>query len=149
MRRAWILTAITALLVLAAACEPGRHSSAGFRLPGDGGAERGKAAFVSLGCNNCHSVSGVELPAATDPRSVSIELGGERAFEMNDGYLVTSIINPSHKIATYPTAKVVSAAGVSLMPSQAEQMTVQQLTDIVAFLQEHYVKKTMPNRYSY
>jgi L-cysteine S-thiosulfotransferase len=148
MRRASNLLPITAILFLMTACEPGRHSSAGFRLPEHGSAERGKAAFVELGCNNCHSVSGVELSNPQDPRSVSIELGGEKAFEMNDGYLVTSIINPSYKIAGYSKQQV-SAAGVSLMPSHAESMTVQQMTDIVAFLQSRYSKKTMPNRYSY
>jgi L-cysteine S-thiosulfotransferase len=148
MRRASSLLLITAFLLLVTACEPGRHSSAGFRLPDDGSVDRGKAAFVDLGCNNCHSVSGVELAAPSDPRSVSIELGGEKAFEMNDGYLVTSIIHPSYKIAGYPKERV-SAAGVSLMPSHAEHMTVQQMTDIVAFLQSHYSKKAMPSRYSY
>jgi L-cysteine S-thiosulfotransferase len=148
MRLTSTIILIAALLVLVGGCQTGPHSSAGFRLPEDGNAERGKAAFVGLGCNNCHTVTGAELPAATDPRSVSIALGGEKAYEMNDGYLVTSIINPSYKLASYPKEKI-AVAGTSLMPSHAEQMTVQQMTDIVVFLQSHYTKKTLPNRYSY
>lgn len=148
MRHHFGLIGIAALFVLSAACETGRHSSAGFRLSEDGNIERGKAAFVSLGCNNCHTVSGADLPAAADQRSVSVALGGEKSYQMNDGYLVASIVNPSYRIASYPKEKV-TAAGFSLMPSHAEQMTVQQLTDIVAFLQNHYSKRSLPNRYSY
>jgi hypothetical protein len=44
---------IAALLSAGVACDSGRHSSAGFRLPQDGDAERGKLAFVELGCPSC------------------------------------------------------------------------------------------------
>src|SRR5579883_1177437 len=54
-RRA-VLAAIS--LAVLAGCESGRHASTGFRLPPDGDAERGKAAFVAFGCAACHEVAG-------------------------------------------------------------------------------------------
>ena len=57
-----------AVLLGVVACESGRHSPAGFRLPADGSVERGKAAFVTLECHHCHEVQGVELPPPTVSR---------------------------------------------------------------------------------
>jgi sulfur-oxidizing protein SoxX len=147
MQRQFKPIAIIGMLAALAACDTGRHSAAGFRLPASGDAARGKTEFVALGCSNCHSVEGAELPAPTGRIAVPIKLGGEKTFEMNDGYLVTSIINPSYKIARYSKAQV-ATSGVSLMPSHAENMTVQQLVDVVAFLQAHYSTRTLPSRYS-
>ena len=54
------------------------------------------------------------------------------------GQLVTSIINPSHKlIKRYPIDEI-SGGGQSLMPIMNEFMTVRQLIDLVAFLQDQY-----------
>jgi hypothetical protein len=51
---------------------------------------------------------------------------------------VTAIINPSHKLAKgYPFAEV-SNGGKSKMPVYNGFMTVQELIDIVMFLQPHY-----------
>lgn len=55
------LLPIVALLGGTVACDSGRHSSAGFRLPVSGDVERGKVAFVQLGCNHCHEVNGMDL----------------------------------------------------------------------------------------
>jgi mono/diheme cytochrome c family protein len=122
---AWIVT----ILALGAftGCG-GRHSAAGFRLPEDGDIELGKAAFIQLECTRCHTVAGVELPSPTDVGK-PVPLGG-RVYEVRtDGYLVTSIIHPSH---------VVTVGEESHMPSFARNMTVKQLVDLVAFLQSTY-----------
>jgi len=51
---------------------------------------------------------------------------------------VTSIINPSHKLARgYPIEQVTNN-GQSKMPNYNGYMTVQELIDIVSFLQPHY-----------
>ena len=131
-----ITTLAVALLV--SACETGRHSATGFRLPANGDAARGKAVFLEFGCARCHNVSGAaDLPAPAQ-LAKPVVLGGEKAFEMPDGYLVTSIINPTYR-----------RPAQTPMPSHADQMTVQQLTDLVAFLQTHYTTRTVPSRYGY
>jgi mono/diheme cytochrome c family protein len=140
--------AIATLLSAGVACESGRHSSSGFRLPADGDVERGKAAFVALECHNCHEVSGVDLPRPAAQPMVPVVLGGEVIKEPSDGYLVTSVIYPSYRLARYPKDQITSG-GKSRMPHYAEKMTVQQLVDIVAFLQSRYTVRPMPTRYAY
>jgi len=126
----------------AIACNSGRHSSAGFRLPFDGDIERGKADFVALGCHQCHEVSGVTLPKSTMQPPVTVALGGVVYREMTDGYLVTSIVNPSYVLAPYPR-ELVTAGGKSRMPDYSERMTVRQLVDTVAFLQSRYAVRPL------
>ena len=132
------LAFVSLVLGLLAACSHGRYSSAALHLPPDGDVERGKAAFVSLGCNSCHRVSGVDLPAPTVQPAVPVALGGEVVHRLSDGYLVTSMIHPSFELAPYPKDQI-TAAGQSRMPSYADKMTIRQLTDIVVFLQAQYV----------
>ena len=66
-----------------------------------------------------------------------VVLGGLTTREMNDGYLVTSIINPSYRLAPQPK-EAIAVAGRSRMPEYADKLTVRQLTDLVAFLQSRY-----------
>ncbi len=54
------------------------------------------------------------------------------------GQLVTSIINPSHKLAPGYPIETISEDGQSKMPLYNGYMTVQELIDIVSFLQPHY-----------
>ena len=131
------LLPIVVLLGGTVACDSGRHSSAGFRLPANGDVERGKVAFVQLGCNHCHEVSGVDLPKPTVQPPVPVVLGGVVTSEVTDGYLATSIINPSYALPRYPK-EMITAAGKSRMPDYSGTMTVQQLVDTVAFLQSRY-----------
>jgi hypothetical protein len=130
--------AIVALLGAATGCESARRSSAGFRLPADGDAERGKAAFVALGCNNCHEVAGAELPQPANPSVQRVMLGGEVGREIGDGKLVRWIIAPSPQVRNG-----------SAMPHKTEEMTVRQLTDIVAFLQSHYTLRRLTPTWTY
>jgi len=124
-------------LFVMAACDSGRHSSAGFRLPSDGDIQRGKVAFVELECAKCHQVAGADLPKPTIQPPVPVQLGGTVTKEVSDGYLVASIINPSYKLANYP-AGMITEHGKSRMPEYADRITVRQMTDVVAFLQSHY-----------
>lgn len=135
-RRANLLLA-GSLLAFTAACSRGRYAPADFHLPPDGDAERGKAAFVALECNTCHRVSGVDLPAPTVQPPVPVELGGEVIHRLSDAYLATSMMHPSFELAPYPKAQITSG-GRSRMPAYTDRMTVRQMTDIVAFLQDHY-----------
>jgi mono/diheme cytochrome c family protein len=142
------LLPILAMLGAGVACDSGRHSASGFRLPTDGDVERGKQAFMALGCNSCHEVSGVELPGPSVQPPVPVTLGGEVSQARTDGYLTTSIIYPSYQLASYPRDQI-TIGGESRMPHYADKMTVRQLTDIVAFLQSRYTIRALPPVYAY
>jgi hypothetical protein len=114
------LLAIAVLLGIGA-CDSGRHSSAGFRLPPDGNADRGAVAFVELGCHSCHAVAGVALPQIATQPVVPVMLGGEISNEITDGYLVTSVIYPS-----YSHKQRMTLGGTAHMPYYGDKMTVRQ-----------------------
>lgn len=124
-------------LLLIAGCG-GPKSGRGFTLP-DGDADRGRAAFVAIRCHTCHTVSGVEFPE-TEKGKLNVPLGGKAPRIQTYGELVTSIINPSHKVAEgYAEAQAgESGALKSKMVNNNDAMTVSQLIDIVKFLQSHY-----------
>jgi len=112
-------------------------SEKGFSLPA-GNPTVGRAFFLSYQCHECHSISGEalpELPLADEPY---VELGGPVTKVKTYGELVTGIINPSHELATGYARDEVSNNGVSRMINYNGHMTVQQLIDIVTFLQPHY-----------
>lgn len=138
------LAAVIAALALVVACIPGPKSSRGFRLP-DGDAAEGRIVFGKLYCNSCHSVVGEDFPKSPIPSSLDVVLGGQTPRVKTYGQLVTSIINPSHRIG--PQQDVVLADGRSMMPTYNETLTVQELIDLVAFLQEHY--EVVPPSYEY
>ncbi len=120
------------------ACDSGPRSPIGFRLP-EGDIEQGKAAFLELQCHTCHQVAGLDLPAPTAEPPVPVVLGGEVFEVRTDGYLLTSIIHPSHKIAQgYHKEQMTTSTGESRMPDHSDVMTVRQLIDLVAFLQSTY-----------
>jgi mono/diheme cytochrome c family protein len=132
---------VAAILVggaLLTACMPGPESGRGFRLP-DGDVDRGLAAFTELQCHACHSVEGLDLQYL-GTGAADVKLGGTVTRVKTYGELVTSIINPSHKLAPGYRADEASTDGESLMAlaSVNDIMTVQQLIDLVAFLQARY-----------
>jgi hypothetical protein len=65
-------------------------------------------------------------------------LGGASRRVRTYGDLVTSIINPTHRLIAGFPAEQVSRDGESLMPVLNDVMTVQQLIDLVALLQSSY-----------
>jgi L-cysteine S-thiosulfotransferase len=119
------------------ACSASPKSSAGFRLP-DGDPERGRAVFAEMRCHTCHKVAGAEFPAPTADPPVPLVLGGEVPYAKTDGELVTSIINPSHKIAPGLRQEQVMRGDASRMPNFGDLMTVRQMIDLVAYLQSRY-----------
>jgi mono/diheme cytochrome c family protein len=134
---------LTSLLGATAACSHGRYAAADFHLPPDGNAQRGQTAFVALGCNSCHRVSGVDLAPPTVQPPVPVVLGGEVSHKLSDAYLATSMMHPSYELAPYPHDQITSG-GHSRMPAYTDQMTVRQMADIVVFLQEHYIVPREP-----
>lgn len=138
MKLKFFVFAGAALLALSACKNP--KSARGFRLP-DGNIEKGRQAFLALKCNACHRVDGVEMPP---PTQFNITLGGEVPTVATYGQLVTAIINPSH-IVSKKYAQEIDNAKVSAMPNLNAGMTVEQMIDLVAFLQSRY--KLKPQEY--
>ena len=138
------LLCLTPLFLLG--CDAGPTSARGFRLP-DGDAETGRAAFIQLGCVGCHTVEGDELsPAADGERALDVRLGGKVHRVRSYGELVTAVIHPSHDLARGYSPEVVAREGESLMSDFNETMTVQELIDLVAYLQSAYIEY-LPNDY--
>ena len=146
MNTRFLLFPLLALVFAAGGCNQDPKSAAGFRLP-DGDPSQGREVFLYMQCNECHSIKGVELPAipAADPPYV--ELGGRVATVKTYGDLVTSIINPSHRLAPGYAKDKVSEDGESNMYIYNRHMTVQELIDLVAFLQSHY--DVVPPQFDY
>jgi len=138
MKRMLMITGFLLALTALSGCEADRMSEKGFSLPA-GNALDGQQAFVYLHCYECHTIDGVDLPAVmSDQAPPYVELGGKVSQVKTYGQLVTSIINPSHKLAPGYPLDLIAADGQSKMPLYNGYMTVQELIDIVAFLQPHY-----------
>jgi L-cysteine S-thiosulfotransferase len=137
--------AIMACFGILQGCVPAPDSAMGFRLP-DGNSEQGQQAFDDLKCHDCHSVRGLDAPAQAR-ETVKVVLGRDVGRVQTYGELVTSIINPSHKLAPGYKREEVTVEGESRMARAYlnEAMTVQQLIDLVAFLQPLY--KVRPPQY--
>ena len=129
---------LTAIVLALSGCDRDAiMSTRGFRLP-DGNAAAGREAFLYMQCHQCHSIKGEQLAVIPGQEPPYIELGGEVTQVRTYGQLVTSIINPTHKLATGYARDVVSVEGVSNMYVYNQYMTVQELIDIVMFLQPYY-----------
>jgi hypothetical protein len=116
------------------ACQP---QSEGFALP-PGDAERGKATFVELECNACHRIDDVVSRLDPGDPTIDVRLGGQVSRIKTYGDLVTSIINPSHKLSRGKNKMTVTEEGDSKMTVYNDMMTVQQLVDLTTFLQDTY-----------
>lgn len=135
--------AIIVSIAAIAAYQPGEASQSGsargFALP-EGDAAKGKQAFTDLKCTTCHTVAGLEdeFPRPTARPMVDVKLGGLAMREPTDGELVTSVVNPNHRLYPGAEKETVTSGGESRMANMNEAMTVQQLIDLVAFLHERY-----------
>ncbi len=130
------LLMLGALMITLTACDTGPNSPRGFSLPA-GDAERGKQVFLYTGCLSCHSIEGVESDIAIELET-PVKLGGKVTRIKTYGELVTSVINPSHKIAKGYKPVNVQEEGVSKMRNYNDTLTVTQLIDLVTFLETHY-----------
>jgi len=141
-----VLTLLLASLVALSGCDHDRTmSERGFRLP-EGNATAGRETFLYMHCNQCHTIKGEQLPtvAGFEP---FVELGGSLTRVKTYGELVTAIINPSHKLADGYPEDLVSENGKSKMYVYNGFMTVQELTDLVMFLQGRY--EVVPPQFQY
>lgn len=117
-------------------CAPTPQSALGFRLP-DGDAAKGEMNFHAIGCKSCHSLASASAQPVEQDRVV---LGGEVTRVKTYGDLVTSIINPSHRVGPKTPASMRMDDGVSLMEVAMlnDRLTITELIDLVAFLQAQY-----------
>ena len=137
MKRWFVLSLLVLAVAVLGGCERDRMSERGFSLP-EGNAMAGRETFLYMQCNQCHTIQGEELPPVPGAEPY-VELGGAVTRVKSYGELVTSIINPSHKLASgYAKEVVAEEDGQSRMYVYNGYMTVQELIDLVAFLQPHY-----------
>ncbi|MDH3532188.1 MAG: BREX-1 system adenine-specific DNA-methyltransferase PglX [Gammaproteobacteria bacterium] len=130
------LTLLLTAVAMLSGCDRDPMSERGFALPGGNGMA-GRETFLYMQCNQCHTIHGVEIPAVPGYEPY-VELGGPVTRVKTYGELVTSIINPSHKLADGYAEELVSEDGESKMYVYNGYMTVQELIDLVAFLQPLY-----------
>ncbi len=130
-----VFVLVIGLTVLMTGCTPEPESGRGFTLPA-GDAAEGKATFIKHNCQRCHTVAGVTRPETGNQMDVS--LGGEVSRISTYGELVTSVINPSHKLARGLPQEDVADDGESKMQNYNDVLTVTELIDLVAFLQSKY-----------
>ena len=146
MKRLSILALLVTVFALAGGCDEQKAmSERGFRLP-DGNAAAGRETFLYMHCNQCHTIHGEDLPKVPGFEPY-VELGGPVTRVKTYGELVTAIINPSHKLAEGYKKEVVSEDGKSKMYVYNSFMTVQELTDLVMFLQPYY--DVIPPQFQY
>lgn len=102
----------------------------------------GRQAFIDHQCHRCHSVAGERFPALAGADAPILELGGETIYVKSYADLMTSIINPDHRISERYRDQMVRRGIVpvdSPMPQpHVDTMTVRQLIDLVAFLDSKY-----------
>jgi len=123
-----LLLLLFALPVLITACGEGQ----GFALP-EGDVNTGKQTFTIYNCNDCHSIGTIQFAGAED--YPHIPLGGKSTTLKTYGELVTSVINPSHKVSSRYQKMI---DGGTEMRSYNDIMTVKELVNIVTFLQSEY-----------
>ena len=146
MKRHIFVVLVFGLVAAMTGCDEEKAmSERGFRLP-EGNAQAGRETFLYMHCNQCHTIKGEQLPTIPGYEPY-VELGGSVTRVKTYGELVTAVINPSHKLADGYPKDLVSEDGKSKMYYYNGFMTVQELTDIVMFLQPHY--DVVPPQFQY
>lgn len=137
-RTSWIAPLV--LLFLISGCNEGPEPVTGFVLP-PGDAERGKSVFVTTGCRYCHTITAEDLPEFEKTPVLDIELGGKVYKVKSYGELLTSIVNPNHRVSEDyrlqpdPTR---SEDATSPMPEFNDVLTVAELIDLAEYLHSRY-----------
>ena len=134
---------VIAAFALAISCNSDAH---GFVLP-QGEDIVGEQVFIEMHCNQCHSVGEIPWGGNKEAGDVHVELGGIVGKVKTYGELVTSVIHPNHKIASGYKEEGVNKFGRSRMKNYNEIMSVQQLIDVVTYLQSEYDVRSPEPRY--
>ncbi len=124
--------------LLLTSCNQGPDSPRGFSLP-EGDETAGQQVFAKYQCATCHTLTGYDSDISDPRMEEKVPLGGKVPEVTTYGKLVTSIINPSHRLTRRLSRdKTSDSSGDSKMQNFNQQMTVQELIDLVAFLQPKY-----------
>ncbi len=144
-RHTMIISVACLSLFTLAGCDMRAQSGYGFTLP-EGNITKGEQAFGRFACNDCHVINDREDLRLEEsiPALMEIPLGGDTTRIETYGELVTSIINPSHEISQKYSGQPVEYAGKSMMRNYNDAMTVSELIDIVAFVQDQYELRPYP-----
>jgi hypothetical protein len=138
---------ILSLSILQTGCDQESRSNRGFSLPA-GDLENGKLLFVEYKCIQCHTLPNAEFAddewRLTEGNGISVRLGGPTTRVQTYGDLVTSVINPSHRIAKGYPLEQITENGESKMAYYNQVMTVEELIDLVTFLKSQYQFKSYP-----
>ena len=136
MNKRTILFGLSCVFMLFA-CDQGVNSPRGFSLP-KGNPEQGKLAFLKHQCLACHSIPGIEDDTVEREHSPPISLSSNSAIVKTYAELVTSIINPSHRISRGARWATSDENKDSIMLNYNDVLTVTELIDLVAYIQPHY-----------
>lgn len=136
MKTVSTLTLLLTALAVISGCDRDPMSEKGFSLP-EGNPMAGRETFLYMQCNQCHTIDDETLPVVPGHEPYVV-LGGEVTRVKTYGELVTAIINPSHELADGYAEELVSEDGESNMYVYNGYMTIQELIDLVAYLQPHY-----------
>lgn len=101
-----------------------------FSLP-SGDVARGRDLFGELECYKCHEIKTEKFPAPADGKYAGPELTGMGRIHPAE-YIGESILFPNAVIVDEPGTT--GPDGLSLMPSYADSLTLQQWLDLVAYL---------------
>jgi sulfur-oxidizing protein SoxX len=136
MNKSLSLFALTFLLALQG-CDSSPESPRGFSLP-EGNAVEGEKVFTKYQCLACHNMEGFDYETINKELQPPVLLGGSTTRVKTYADLVTSVINPSHKLARNYHSSLIQKNGVSTMPVFNDVMTITELVDLVTFLQPKY-----------
>ena len=137
------------IIFLLYACDSHKAENVLQLPPGD--AFNGQVVFAEMQCIECHTLIGNDYidqlqEQLTDSILVKrkIELGIETTRVKTHSELITSIINPSHKLAEGYNKSDIAIDGKSIMPSYNDVLTVGELIDLVEFLSNEYDIPSQP-----
>jgi sulfur-oxidizing protein SoxX len=141
-----ILSLVVIAALFSSGCSQEQIANRGFSLP-EGDMSKGQLLLTQFRCFECHTMTGTDYPAdewrLTQDGGIAVELGGVSTRVQTYGDLVTSVINPSHRIANgYSPEEVMDEDGNSNMKYYNNVMTVEELVDIVTFLKTKYEFKS-------
>lgn len=101
-----------------------------FSVPA-GDPHAGRQVFTKLECYSCHQVQGEQFPTNDIERRPGPDLTGMGSHHPSE-YFAEAILNPNSVIVTGPG--YTGEDGLSIMPSYADLLTLEQWTDLVAYL---------------
>jgi len=138
---------ISLCLTLMTGCGAEMKEARGFSLP-EGDPELGKIVYRTMECSSCHVLPDIEQSTTYEEQDISVKLGGSVTRIKTYGELVTSVINPSRRIAQIYEPQNTDSEGNSAMRNYNDIMTISQLIDLVSFLQAQYeLKPYEPSEY--